>query len=219
MLTYHANRDLTLTRTFASKSRNLEHLSVSFKIDARPFFKSCQPSDTWDHLRSLTLTSSILVQGADPKRILALLHDASLAARNMPKLESMALWNSKNDEACAFIYQRSKGSRHATITLRGTWEIQLSQKVIKSWKEVASNLYLRIENERIQGGFSSRGDALPRLRLPAEVIDPVSLRQIGQEGMKHEYVDQRSGFSVAHISKGIASWLMAPLIWYRRRTS
>lgn len=59
-----------LVRAFASKTHNLEHISISFMIDARHFFDSCQQSYTWHHLRSLTLTSSILTQKAPEGRSL-----------------------------------------------------------------------------------------------------------------------------------------------------
>ncbi|KAH8598429.1 hypothetical protein B0O99DRAFT_538530 [Bisporella sp. PMI_857] len=173
-----------LVRAFASKSLRLERLSISYMIDAQQFFESCQPSYTWHHLQSLTLTSSILAQTARQKEISALLHDASLAALNMPQLESMVFWNSKHGEACAVIYQRIKASSYATLTWRGTWDFELSHDVVKSWQKVASDSYhLRIKNERVQGFINSHGDAIHHLHLPARVIDPASLWQIRQEGM------------------------------------
>ena len=175
---------LKLARAFASKSRDFERLSISYMIDAQQFFNSCQPSYTWHRLQSLTLTSSILTQTAPQKEISALLHNASLAALNMSQLESVVLWNSKHGEACAVIYQKNKASRHATLTWRGTWDLELSQDVVKSWQKVASGSYrLRIESERVQGVINSHGDAIHHLRLPAGVIDPVSLWKIRQEGM------------------------------------
>jgi len=102
----------------------------------------------------------------------------------MPQLESVVFWNSKHGEACAVIYQRNKASRYATLTWRGTWDLELSHDVVKSWQKVASDSYhLRVENERVQGVINSHGDVVHHLRLPAGVIDPVSLWQIRQEGM------------------------------------
>jgi len=173
-----------LVKALASKSRNFERLSISYMIDAQQFFKSCQLSYIWHHLQSLTLTSSILTQTAPQKEISDLLCDASLAALNMPQLESMVFWNSKHGEACAVIYQRKKGSGHASLTWRGTWDLELSRDVVMSWQKVASDSYhLRIKNERVHGLINSHGDAIHHLRLPTGVIDPVSLRQIRQEGM------------------------------------
>ncbi|KAI1499094.1 hypothetical protein F5X99DRAFT_411416 [Biscogniauxia marginata] len=107
----NSTTDLGLARAFASKSRDLEHLSVSFMIDAQQFFNSCQLPYTWPHLRSLTLTSSILTRTARQKDISTLLHNASLAALKMPQLERMVLWNGKHGEACAAIYHRDKARR------------------------------------------------------------------------------------------------------------
>ena len=173
-----------LVRAFASRSRDFERISISYMIDAQQFFKSCQRSYTWHHLQSLILTSSILTLTAPPKEIFALLHDASLAALNLPQLETMVLWNSTHREACAVIYQTNKVSRHATLTWRGTWNLRLSHEVVESWQEVASDSYhLQIKNERVNGFINSHGDAIHHLRLPAAVIDPVSLWKIRQEGM------------------------------------
>jgi len=173
-----------LVRAFASRSRDFERISISYMIDAQQFFKSCQRSYTWHHLQSLILTSSILTLTAPPKEIFALLHDASLAALNLPQLETMVLWNSTHREACAVIYQTNKVSRHATLTWRGTWNLRLSHEVVESWQEVASDSYhLQIKYEGVHGLINSHGDAIHHLRLPAGVIDPVSLCKIRQEGM------------------------------------
>ncbi|KAI1492990.1 hypothetical protein F5X96DRAFT_623834 [Biscogniauxia mediterranea] len=173
-----------LVGTLVSKSRDFERLSISYMIDARQFFKSCQLSYIWHRLQSLTLTSSILTQTAPQDGISALLNNASLIALNMPQLERMILWNGKRGEACAVIYHKKRGSGQATLTWRGTWDLELTHDVVESWKKVASDSYrLWIKNERVQGVINSHGDAIYHLRLPVGVIDPVSLWQIRQEGM------------------------------------
>lgn len=177
---------LNLPTAFASKSCEFEHLSISYMIDARDFFLSCQPSSTWPNLRSVALTSSLLQTKTHRQEIFTLLQDASLAALRMPQLESMVLWNRKYREACAVIFHRKNASRQATLTWRGTWNLELSHNVIKSWQKVALNsCKLQVQNEPVQGVINSRGDAIYHLRLPSGVIDPVSLWQIRQEGMMH----------------------------------
>ncbi|KAI0008408.1 hypothetical protein F4779DRAFT_450871 [Xylariaceae sp. FL0662B] len=184
LINTNAIADRTLVRAFASKSRDFEHLSISFMIDAGQFFDSCQQSYTWPRLQSLTLTSPILTRTAPQKEISTLLYKASLAALNMPQLESMVLWYGKNGEACAVIYHRKKASRRATLTWSGTWELELSRDVVESWQKVASDSYLSVEIEWVQDVvINSHGDAVHHLRLPWGVIDPESLRQIRQEGM------------------------------------
>jgi len=153
--------DQTLVSAFASKSRDFEHLSISFMIDARQFFNSCQQSYTWPLLQSLTLTSSVLTKAAPEKEISALLRNTSLAAQNMPRLETMVLWFGKGGEAGAVIYQRNKMSGRTALTWRGTWELVLSHKVVESWQRVAPDSHhLSIENERVEGvEINSHGDA------------------------------------------------------------
>lgn len=176
-----------LVRAFASKSRNLEHLSISFMIDAQHFFNSCQLSYTWPLLRSLTLTSSILTHTSPRTEISRLLYNASLITLHMPNLESMTIWNGKRGEACAVIYHRSRATRQATLTWRGTWDLEFSHDVAKAWQEVTPESYhLRVRNEPVQGVISSHGDAVYHLHLPGEVINSESLWQIRMEGMAQE---------------------------------
>ncbi|KAL6707494.1 hypothetical protein ACN47E_004064 [Coniothyrium glycines] len=98
--------DLRLAETFAAKSHQLEHLSISYMIDAQQLFTSCQQLPcTWNLLQSLTLTSSTLARKTPHKLIYSLLRSASSTARKMPQLKSMVLWNSEPKHACAVIYQ------------------------------------------------------------------------------------------------------------------
>lgn len=177
--------DIMLVRALASKSRGIEHLSISHMIDAQQFLDSCRRSYTWPHLQSLILTSSILTWTTPKKDISTLLCNAGVAALSMPLLESLVLWNSRGREACAIIYHRKKASRLATLTWRGTWDLELSHDVVKSWQKVtfSDSCQLRIKNERVQGVINSHGDAVYHLRLPGGVLDPVSMQQIRQEGM------------------------------------
>ncbi|OJD13110.1 hypothetical protein AJ78_06392 [Emergomyces pasteurianus Ep9510] len=177
--------DSMLVNAFASRSQGFEHFFMSYMIDARQFFNSCQPSYTWHHLKSLTLTSSILTQAASQKEISKLLCDASLATLRMPRLEIMVFWNSTiQGEACAVIYHRQAAYGQATLTWRGTWDLELSHEVVGAWQKVTSaSSRLEIKNERVEGVINSHGDAIHYLRLPSGIIDPVSLWQIRQEGM------------------------------------
>ncbi|KAH6855003.1 hypothetical protein B0I37DRAFT_423010 [Chaetomium sp. MPI-CAGE-AT-0009] len=85
----------------------------------------------------------------------------------MPQLETMALWFGKKGEACAVIYHREKGSRRATLTWRGTWELELGRDVVESWKKVASDpCRLVVESERLQADLiNSHGDCYPLFAL------------------------------------------------------
>jgi hypothetical protein len=177
--------DLQLAKAFAAKSHHLERLSISYMIDAQQFFTSCQQLPcTWNLLQSLTLTSSTLARTAPHQNVYTLLRNASSVALKMPQLKTMVLWNSEPGQACAVIYQRHTASAIATLTWRGTWNLELSDEVVESWKEVASDpCYLRLEKEALRDvDIRSHGDAIHHLRLPDGVVDLASLRQIRHEG-------------------------------------
>ena len=178
--------DLELAKAFAAKSHHLERLSLSYMIDAQQFFTSCQQRPcTWNLLQSLTLTSSTLARKAPHQNVYTLLRNASSIALKMPQLKTMVLWNSEPGQACAVIYQRHTASAMATLTWRGTWDLELSDDVVESWKKVASGpCYLRLEKEALRDvSIRSHGDALHHLRLPDGVVDSTSLCQIRHEGM------------------------------------
>ncbi|KAL5335361.1 hypothetical protein BJX70DRAFT_326951 [Aspergillus crustosus] len=179
------NASLTLVEAVSSRSRGLERLSISYLIDAQQFFSACQSTYTWHRLRSLILTASILTQTALGEEIYTFLQNVGLVASNMPELEIIILWNGRRGEACAVIYYRSRGSRLAALTWRGTFDLDFSPEVVEAWRKVASEpSNLLVKNERIQGPIESHGDAIQRLCLPDGVIGPVSLWQIQQECMK-----------------------------------
>ncbi|KAH7170239.1 hypothetical protein EDB81DRAFT_156790 [Dactylonectria macrodidyma] len=171
-----------LVRALVLRSCDLKHLSISFMVDARQFLDSLQSTHCCHKLRSLTLTASILKRESESRRIASFLSDASSFPQEMKQLERLILWNSKRGEACAIIYQRDRSSQQATLTRRGTWHFELNYEVVESWKKVDPGLSLRIENEQLQAVVKQNGDAIYHLRLPGEVIDPISARQLRQEG-------------------------------------
>lgn len=177
-----------LAAAFVSKSYGLEHLSLSYIVDTQRFFDACQPSNTWHHLQSLALTSSVLKEAAPLAPISSLLRDVSLAASRMPQLENLVIWNYQHGGIGAVIYHRDNAARQATLTWRGTWDLDFGYDVVESWEEVDSNSCLQVEKEILVGAFNSHGDAICHLHLPVRVIDPISLRQICQEGMMQAIV-------------------------------
>lgn len=169
---------------FASKSLSLQHLTLSFIINAEDLFQYCQSTWEWSHLQSLALTSQVLHcddDGKKHKQIQGLLCQAGVFAKKMPKLRTFIIWNGGKAHACAFIYRTDGNS--ASVTWRGTWHMDLSASVIKSWQLVASKLRckLQITQECIRGVINSHGDAIYHLELPCQVIDPRSLWQIRRE--------------------------------------
>lgn len=171
-----------LVGALALRSCSLEHLSVSYMLCARDFYEKCRRTYKWERLQSLALTSPSLTPTGDSGLINELLVTAGRVALRMPKLQDLVLWNGKRGEACAFIYHKESQSRDkASLTWRGTWDFNLDD-VAKWWQKNLGPVqvkYVGLQKEIIH----SHGDAIYHLRLPRDVIDPESLRQIRQEGM------------------------------------
>lgn len=105
----------------------------------------------------------------------------------MPLLEDLVLWNGRRGEACAFIYHKDTANGQATLTWRGTWNLELSVDLVQSWYKASvqvapESLWIWVQSQQIEEVISSHGDAIYHLRLPSRVIDSVSLRQIRKEG-------------------------------------
>ncbi|KAH7164695.1 hypothetical protein DER46DRAFT_661823 [Fusarium sp. MPI-SDFR-AT-0072] len=184
----------------ARQISDLEHLSVSFMIDARDFFRSCKMFSDSARLRSLMLTTPLMTKGSRG-RISDLLVNAGQVAQKMQYLKSLAIWHCSHDEASAVVFHKNeKGDRKehgsATLTWRGTRDFDFSKEVVETWQKVvctcnshrgyvgqcdSHQLLCRIE--RVEGEIISHGDAIHHLRLPDGVIDPTSLRQIRKEGI------------------------------------
>ena len=163
---------------FAKKSRQLQHFSVAFLVDACHFFDACQPHWRWPHLRSLALTSRMMCKD-NPLPIRRILEAAAQSARHMPELETMTLWNGAKGEACAFTWCR----QDASISWRGTWDFKLHPSVIKDWKKVAykyARLEFTVNEELLTQEIRSHGEAIQYLGLHS-VVDDVSLQQICRE--------------------------------------
>ncbi|EGY19043.1 uncharacterized protein VDAG_09377 [Verticillium dahliae VdLs.17] len=176
--------DPGLGAIFASQSRKLERLSVSFLVDAKDFFDSCvKQHGTWRHLETLALTVRLFQQETPHQEINDLLLKASEIAVRMPKLRTMVLWNGARGNACAFVFQAKAGC--AFITWRSTWDHEINHRVEEAWEQLASrdhSRYVLTKKEKIQGQVASHGDAIHLLDLPCQVVEPASLWQIRREG-------------------------------------
>ncbi|KAL7620502.1 hypothetical protein AAE478_009497 [Parahypoxylon ruwenzoriense] len=172
-----------LGAVFASKSLDLQHLAISFMVNAEELFRHCQSTWSWSHLQSLALTSQLLQDDWERReQIEALLCRASVLVQMMPKIHTFVLWNGGKAHACAFIYRIDRDS--ASVTWRGTWHLELSPLLVKSWQLAASKLpspELRLKQECIRGVIKSHGDAIYRLELPARSL---ILRHFGRSGGK-----------------------------------
>ncbi|KAJ4418650.1 hypothetical protein N0V82_005441 [Gnomoniopsis sp. IMI 355080] len=128
-------------------SVNLEELSVSFMINAEHFFEpfiKLQPRQQpqpplphWPRLRWITLTASsgAMSNHAFPDEINRLLRGAGHAAKNMPQLQSMELYNATWHGAGVFRYLVYNNI--GIISWTSTWEFKLGREVKTVWRQVA----------------------------------------------------------------------------------
>ncbi len=180
--------DSRVAADFAYRSVRLEQLSVSYLANAEDFFRACLHTWTWEHLRSLALTSTLLQPTESRGNIYALLSRAAAVALQMPRLHTLVLWNGRRGNACAFIYHRQELCR-PRIEWRSRWDLKLPHAVVEAWQTVASQAdpshdpsQLGIEKQYIQGEIYSHADAIHHLALPCPVVAPASLCQMRREG-------------------------------------
>ncbi|KAG8168306.1 hypothetical protein KVR01_003995 [Diaporthe batatas] len=176
----------SLSMTLAANSHGLREISASFLIEAASYFSYSTTGREWYHLQSLTLTSDLLSPREHPRQIDQLLTNAAKAARNMPALRTMELWNGRPGLAALFRYQRI----YAAVIWRGTWNFTLRPAVVQAWKDIAIKQGARglvVHTERLDCGpdIKSHGDAIHKLRLSKPVVRPISLHQIRTEHNVH----------------------------------
>lgn len=114
-----------------------------------------------------------------------ILRDAAVAALQIPKLETMELWNGREGLAMMFRYQKARGVQPATFTVRGTFDLTLEPTVTEVWDAVAFRDHygkIAYQSSSIHpSAIRSHGDAICHLGLSIEVVRPISLRQILHE--------------------------------------
>ncbi|ROT37559.1 hypothetical protein SODALDRAFT_297800 [Sodiomyces alkalinus F11] len=138
---------IALAMSFARRSIQLEELAVSFMIDARhffqPFFEARLPASKpelpfWSSLRWLTLTSSAIHYDEEADRLDAVFLAAGRAAKRMPQLRVMELYNVCKHSAGVFRYMVTEGiSGTPSIGWEGTWQYDMGERVKRVWGEVA----------------------------------------------------------------------------------
>ncbi|KAH6604783.1 hypothetical protein Trco_006490 [Trichoderma cornu-damae] len=136
----------------------------------------------WPNLESLALTSSLLQKGTEihAKAINHLLQAAAAAAMEMPKLQTMEIFNKGFSDVFVFQYCRSLEGL-PTITLSSTWRHVPASDVLKAWDLVAHKHTGR-EIELTMKGlrtffFKSHGAVVSILKLRRLILHPVSLCQ------------------------------------------
>ncbi|UQC81849.1 uncharacterized protein CLUP02_07335 [Colletotrichum lupini] len=136
------------------QSRGLENLCVSFAIDATDFFSHMmdQPKNEvpslqdsvagpdWPEIQVISLTSHYIWDKA-PEMTNKLLLSAARAARRMPKLRVMELWNAREQyiiSAGCFCYSIEKGDT-PTFTWESTWDFEIEEATKAAWIDAAKS--------------------------------------------------------------------------------
>lgn len=173
-----------VSRMVARASLKLEHLAASFIVDASQFFE-VESTWVWPNLTSLALTSTSFTPDGNAAKIGAIFLAAAAAAKRMPRLETMEIWNGRKGIAALFKYQASRDRRPAIITWRRTWQLTIEKPVIEAWKAVVDQYDgwgLKLVEEWVdESAIKSHGDAIQHLALSSQVIRPISLQQIRTE--------------------------------------
>ncbi|KAK0709070.1 hypothetical protein B0T26DRAFT_804870 [Lasiosphaeria miniovina] len=100
-----------VSSALAMASLELEYLSASFMVDAADFFDACRPSWKWPNLTSLALTSQLLTPDRHWAAMIdKMLQAAAAAGIEMPRLETMEIWNGGEGLAALFRYQSGRCS-------------------------------------------------------------------------------------------------------------
>ncbi|CAI6339979.1 unnamed protein product [Periconia digitata] len=183
-----------LARALAEASLGLEHLSISFMTDARIFWTSLREDWVWEQLQTLALTSQDLQPDVDSSKIKDVLCSAARAAKKMPKLQTMEIWNGGKGYAALFRYSIERGRRQAGISWKANWHFELEGLVVKEWQDVADANdvgYLKTESELLMltpSQIRSHGEAILILELKIEVACPVSIQQMHREHTEMEHL-------------------------------
>ncbi|KAL8658705.1 MAG: hypothetical protein Q9226_000819 [Calogaya cf. arnoldii] len=214
--------DVAFSEALAEVSLKVEHLSASFNVEAKWFLQASQPSWVWEKLTSLVLTSDLFGPEGSHAVINNLLRAAAKAAKQMPALKSMELWNGGWRHGCVFQFQSSRGIRPAEILWRATYDLPLGISTIDDWKDVArqhdAQCDFRVSKELLDPKlFESHGDASQLLRLLQPVICPVSAWQIRKEigdlsDLMHHLPDNDTESSQSSLSEcGVDDTITPPL--------
>ena len=108
--------------------------------------------------------------------------EAAQAAKKMPRLQAMQIWNGRKGYAAVYKYEK-RGYR-AKITWRATWDLTLDERAIAEWQKVAKVMFIQCEKELLGPvPIRSHREAVTVLGLE-NVACPVSIRQIHREHLE-----------------------------------
>ncbi|KAF7560943.1 hypothetical protein G7046_g3191 [Stylonectria norvegica] len=168
-----------LLDTMFATSRHLEHISISFALDAQDFFSPRRQVE-WGSLKTLALTSDVLVSHSSGL-VNELLECAAKAAKKMPKLEILEIWYYNNVCQEVGIFRCERSGRSSTIIWYGTWSFQMLKHVEQAWHEICDDpekggLYefglksISLPPQKI----ASLGSISPYLKLKKHILHDIS---------------------------------------------
>lgn len=170
-----------VSRLAASASLNLEHFASSFIVDAS-YFINIEPAWQWPNLTTIALTLKVFHPNEKPNKIVDMLRLAGEVALKMPQLEIMEIWNGRKGLAGLFQYKAARDTKQATITWRGTWNLDIGTPVVEAWEAVACQFggwRLNFARDRLDAAdIKSHGDAIRDSKLSCQIIRPIPLEQI-----------------------------------------
>lgn len=186
---FHHGRSTPRICTAQPRHTHLPHLevvSLSFLIDAIDFFtdyiSACVLRHTWcewDNLVSLTLTSNTIRSDASskPQPINKLLLFAAIAAKDMPRLQVMEIYNGVG-KGEGGIFRFAVANNCCSVTWESTWPFHLSQEVFEAWRMLAEKREARkfhVQVRQIPAQTMKWSNCiLPLLQTRGEVAHPIT---------------------------------------------
>lgn len=174
--------DANVCQIIANVSLQLEHLAVSFLVDASRIFDACQPLWWWPRLETVVLTSRLLTPHGNPEAIDQVLQNAAEVGKRMPNLITLEIWNGREALAALFRYEAPR-RRKALLSWRATWSHHFQLPVVHAWKIIAKryddNASVKIVTD-LQSAtlIKSHADAILALQISKPVLRSISLQQI-----------------------------------------
>lgn len=177
---------IQILKGLATAGPGVKHLTVSFLSDAMDCLE-IPDNSLFPNLESIALTSQTCFRPTSFTNFNVLLHKAALAARKMPKLQIMEIWNCENGYAAIFRYEATGAAESSAcrLTWRCSWypASPIQDRVVKAWETVASTvtsreLLLDITDPLPPRSYPRYGCILGQLKLRSFILDPISQMQV-----------------------------------------
>ncbi|KAL2756663.1 hypothetical protein ACRALDRAFT_2026692 [Sodiomyces alcalophilus JCM 7366] len=199
--------DAALGIQLSRASRHLKHLSITWQADAATFFYEFFPNvwdgaspgspatEKWENLTTLSLTASYFDQD-DWRGSCRLLRVACTAAKLMPRLANLQIWNCSNGSAALFWFQlRDDTGEPPQILWTSTWPTPLSPQhlVFQCWRHLARErdkfgrepaVIAFVMTPEPPDQLQSRWGFLKYLMQKYHILHPITLHQVKWETFK-----------------------------------